>query len=786
MIDLRALLLRERGDVVARAFSDDVEASVRLAAGELPSRACVLALGGLARRQLLPFADVDALFLLEDMDSVDVGSIVSRCWDAGLKVSWSVRAPAELLALFDDVAGKQGHAATALLEARPIAGDLAFGTAILTELRRELGARRRHALMMARVDEALARRARFHNSPSLVEPDVKEGPGGLRDLHLIAWAGLCHSGVDVGMQGGDGDVLPVLLGAGVLFPSEVEVLTEVRRELLTVRAALVVAAGRSEHRLHAAAAEAAAALLPPDVAAGSLRPGEALVRRAVVAMRQALVVVDDALQRFCPGVVPRRPRSDAPSLLALLTSTEPVFPGAFTGLLERGQLQPLLPDLARLTGRVKHDGIHAFTTDAHLARCGDIAAAIMGGAGVDVLGDLALPAPLAPVLRRIERPVVVVAASLLHDIAKGLPGDHSEVGERIARTTLAIPGFATDDIDDVAFLVLHHLLLSTTSQRRDLGDPAVIDDVTRIVTTPWRLDALAILTWCDWCAVGPGIGTLWKAQLLRACVDAVREALLSPETRARADDDVRSRARALLSQEPEPAVGKDDEPYDPPQLFVDGASVAFLRGRTNDDLRADARAWSSLRVVNRLAGKTAGGALVSLDAPQRASVLARDRPGLLADLAAAFASEGASVLDARLDVRSDGTVFDVFVFDDGRGRPLPRETAMRIGGALDDAIAGTKHRVSRGRPATTIPARVRFLDDVACVVEVRGADRRGLLHDLARAFSDGGWSISVARLHTEGARVTDVFTVRRANGSAVDDDARNDLRAALLQELERS
>lgn len=770
MDTLRTLMQRERGDVVAHTFSNDVESRVCAAAGTLPAQACVLALGGLARRQLLPFADVDALFLLGDLSAIDVGAIVSRCWDAGLKVSWSVRAPLELLALFDDVVGKQGHAATALLEARPIAGDLAFGAAALTELRRSLGAHRRQALLLARVDEALARRGRFHHSPSLVEPDVKDGPGGLRDLHLLGWAGLCASGVDVG----SGEIFQTLLAAGVLFPSELEVLVSVRSELLLVRAALVVAARRSEHRLHAAAADAAAALLAPDQSSG-LRPGEALVRRAVVAMRQGLVVVDDALQRFCPGAVPRRARNPSPSLLSLLSLTE-LAPepaartwcgGTFTGLLERAQLQPLLPDLARLTGRVKHDGIHAFTTDAHLARCADIAAALFAGVPPAQLRELALPEPLHAVLQRIERPVVVMAGALLHDIGKGLAGDHSDQGARIAREVLSAD-FDEDVVDDVAFLVQHHLLLSTTSQRRDLGDPAVIDEVVKVVTTPARLDALAILTWCDWCAVGPGIGTLWKAQLLRVCVDAVREALLTPETRARVDDDVRRRARAVLG-----ASGEQDVQR---QAFVDGASVPFLRGRAPAELRADFAAFQLAEC----------GAVVDVKAPQRAWVRAADRLGLLADLAAAFASEGASVLDARLDVRSDGTAFDAFVFHDGRGQPLPAETARRIALALDAAVAKTRHAVSRSHPLDHVAARVRFFDDsgAACVVEVRGADRRGLLHDLARAFAEGGWSISVARLHSEGTRVTDVFTARHADDSVVKQSVRDSLKTALLQVLE--
>lgn len=763
MNDLGGILRRAGGREAARVFSGEVTGTVVAACDIMPARVCVLALGGLARRQLLPHADVDIGFVVDgslaDFAAVDFGAVVSRLWDKGLRVSWSVRARAELPALFDEPVGKSGHAATALLEARPIAGDIDAGRALLRELRSGVGARRRQGLFEARVDEALLRRARFHNSPSLVEPDLKEGPGGLRDVQLLGWAGLCKSGVDVG----DDDVFEVLLRAGSLFPSELEVIGRGLGELLTLRAGLVLGTSRPE-RLHADAAEKAAAVL--DEAGDGLRPGEAVVRRAVIAMREILVVVDDALARFAPTRAPRR-RMSSPgdTLSGLLTTHEPVFPGAFTGLLERGTLQPLLPDLARLTGRVKHDGIHAFTTDAHLARCADIAAAIVAGAGVEILGDSALPPSLAPILMRCSRAAVVVASALLHDIGKGLPGDHSVVGEEIARKTLTAASFSNDDVEDVCFLVRHHLELSTTAQRRDLGDPAVIDAIAGLVGTPERLDALALLTWCDWCAVGPGVGTLWKAQLLRSCVDGVREALLSPQTRARALEDVKAHAREAVG-----AAGDE---------FVDGASAGWLRGRFPDELRADVAAFNS------------GHCAVVDDAPpQRAWVRCRDRAGLLADLAAAFASEGASVLDARLDVRTDGDAFDAFAFDDGRGQPLPKETAQRVAVALDDAVAGRRRPVSRTRPTAVVPPRVRFIEEARAglgarvVVEVRGADRRGLLYDLARAFADLGLSITVARLHTEGARVTDVFTAHREDGNAVDDELKVALTRALLRVLE--
>jgi [protein-PII] uridylyltransferase len=763
------------GDSIAANHSAAVQQRVLELVGPLPGGWAVLALGGLARRQLLPGTDVDLLFLHHDPNDaigavVDIGAIIARLWDAGLKASWSVRAAADLVSLFELVDGKDGHAAMALLEARPIGGDLGFAKAALTQLRRSLGSTRRQRLLLARLNEAFRRRARFFHSPALVEPDVKDGPGGLRDVHLLGWVGLCASGVDVDVA--DGDTLQALLTAGVLLPSEFDAVVAARRALLTVRAALLCAAP-GEQRLHAAAAEMAAQAVSSSSLEAGMRPGEALVRRATRAMRQCLVAVDDALVRLLPRDVPwplrvRQPRT-AVGLGDLLSSTETTsFPGPLTGLLERGVLSAVLPDIERLQGRVKHDGVHAFCTDAHLARCGDLALAIVGGASSTTLGDLALPAPLRPVLLRLERSAVVVAGALFHDIGKGLPGDHSEVGEAIARRELPRLGLSDDDVDDVCFIIRHHLLLSNTVQRSDLGDPKVVDALTETITTTARLDALALVTWCDWCAVGPGVGTAWKGRLLADGVDVVRQALLQPELRARDEQAIRSHARGVLER-----AGVSDA-----SAFVAGASAAWLRSRTASSLVDDARAYAAL-----LARR--GGAVVAqpvLGVPQRAWVLAADRRGLLADLAAAFSSEGVNVLDAALDVRADAMAFDCFVVDDGRGGVLQLDAAHILESALVDAMAQRVRKPAARKATQVVSPRVRFVEASSrrIVVEVRGADRRGLLHDLARVFAEHELSISLARLHTEGARVTDVFTAVVSDGAVFDDDQKQRLTSALL------
>jgi [protein-PII] uridylyltransferase len=359
-----------------------------------------------------------------------------------------------------------------------------------------------------------------------------------------------------------------------------------------------------------------------------------------------------------------------------------------------------------------------------------------------------------------------VAGALFHDIGKGLSGDHSEVGEAIARRELPRLGLSDDDVDDVCFIVRHHLLLSNTVQRSDLGDPKVVDALTETITTTARLDALALVTWCDWCAVGPGVGTAWKGRLLADGVDVVRQALLQPELRARDEDAIRGHARDVLAR-----AGVSCS------AFVAGASAAWLRSRTASSLVDDARAFAAL------SGRR-GGAVVAPPVPgvpQRAWVLAADRRGLLADLAAAFSSEGVNVLDAALDVRADAMAFDCFVVDDGRGGVLQLDTA-HLEGALVDAI-GQRVRKPAARKAThVVTPRVRFVEasPERIVVEVRGADRRGLLHDLARVFAEHELSIALARLHTEGARVTDVFTAVFCEGAVFDDDHKQRLTSALL------
>ncbi len=411
--------------------------------------------------------------------------------------------------------------------------------------------------------------------------------------------------------------------------------------------------------------------------------------------------------------------------------------------------------------------MHALTTDAHLARCADLALALTTSSAPP-------PAPLAPCLARTTRPHLLVLAALFHDMGKGLPDDHSVAGARIVQREGARMGLPADETELLVFLVEEHLSLSRTSQRRDLSDPQVIDEIAAVVRTPERLDLLALLTWVDMCAVAPGVGTEWKARLLGTAVERTRALLLDPAgaVHRRVDDDVRARARLAL---PDTDVIA--------QRFVDGASARFLAARSDDELRRDLEVFAQQQREDH--------AVVDVRAApghvHEVRVAARDRPGFLADVAAALASEGANVLDAALDVRSDGAAFDCFVIDDGRGGRLDdgvaRTLPMVVAKAAERLTSAPAPRSNRRSAHTQVAPRVRVLPADSwgrTVVEVRAADRLGLLADLAGAFAAHGFTIALARIHTEGPRVTDVFTVDRVDARAASAQELTDLERALL------
>lgn len=838
----RSLRSGEGGAAACRRFSEGVEALVRRAVGsssEDSAGLAVLAAGGLARRELAPRADVDLHFVLDPAAGQEalVEKALYALWDAGLVLGHSVRTLDDMIACARD----DEQAATALLEARPVAGDERLAARALDAFWSDALPALREELRATKLNELRERRARFGGSVHLVEPNVKSSPGGLRDVHSLTWVGLLTGS----RAPSDGDAVEHLLRLGLLHEREAVALRESTDEILGIRAALHVVTGRAEDRLLFEHQAAIAEMLGIE-SSGDETASEALMRRYFRAALRARRSVDDGIERLVPRAsaspdvsppeplggglaatgghlvvedaalfrraparmidavrmaeecrLPLSPRTrsyvyaaleevggslatDASCARALLDlARSALVTGApFTALLEMGVLGAVLPDIGRLEGRFKHDGYHAYTTDAHICRCTDLA--LQAASGTEPP-----PAPLLPALERTSRAHLVVLGALMHDIGKGLGGDHSETGAAIAAREAARMGLPPDEIDILRFLVAEHLVLSRASQRRDLSDPAVVEEVARVVKTPERLDLLALLTWVDIAAVAPGMMTDWKARLLGLAVERVRAFLLEPEggafLRGEHEAEVRQQARDLL-------LGA--APDDVVERFVAGASVRTLASRLEPDLVDDLRTFARY---------SAGGDPVVTSAiaegghAHNVRVVCEDRRGLLADLASALSSQGANVLHANIDAREDGVVVDAFRIDDGQGGAVDDEVIEHARVALEEAgraSSGPPARraaSSRRRTGPALTPRVRAIEGAdtwgAVIVELRGEDRPGLVADVARVFSTMGWNIVLAKINTEGRVVRDSFYVQPDPNAGSTSDRRS-LEEALLRCLE--
>ena len=779
--------------------------------------AALFAQGGLARRDLTPFADVDLLLVLLDdtpQTHARAEAFFRSLWDRQLRIGHAVRTPHDV----EQAVRAEPDAATALLEARWLVGERELGKAALADVRRRALPSVRASLLSAKLEEIDARRTKYGARLHLVEPNVKGAPGGLRDIHAVLWLGLLHAP----QPDPDGHPLRHLLRQGHLFEREVDQLVTSWDQLLALRAALHLVAGRGEDRLLFEHQEPAARLLgytetSEETASQQMMRGYFEVarktRHLLSRIRERMTTHRARLPRF-----PRReydegftqrgkhlfvtdadlfrrhptrtidlvriaasnglfigPRTRALTREALdalpggalfddaeagralhrLAASQTVRGSPFTTLLEKGVFSAILRDMHRLSGRFRADGYHAYTTDAHLCLCADLALQAVSGA-------LPAPPPLRDAMKRLERSDLLVLAAFFHDIGKGLGGDHALKGEAIVRSEASRMGLPAADVDTLAFLVREHLVLSSTSQRRDLSDPSVLNDLASVVQTPARLDLLTLLTWVDIAAVAPGMFNDWKAQLLGAALTGVREMLLGDWRAAEADDDATFMARIRDQMD----ASISDALL---QRFVAGIGERGRRSGLDEGLAGDARVFalycernanlSEDAPVGDVAEATKGGEHVY-------RVVARDRAGLLSDLASTFESEGATILAAHVDTRTDGVAIDRFRVERSGGGPLDPVVAEQLRIALEAAALGGVERVHlapQKRTGPQVNAKVRALSGLdsygATIFEVRCRDRPGVVAAIAQTFTEAGWQVALAKIHTDGDVARDTFWV---------------------------
>jgi [protein-PII] uridylyltransferase len=758
-------------------------------AADPPPGAALAALGGYGRRQQLPRSDVDLLVLHDDGSPAELAALVDRLlyplWDAGLEVGQAVRTPGECAAIVPE----RLDAATAMLDLRYLAGDGALAAEAAGRVRAVVAADPDG--FAARLREGASARAdRYGSTAHLLEPELKEGAGGLRDIQTVRW-----------LEQVSGDV--------PLRERERATLEAAEEFLTRVRSALHLETGRRADRLvldhqPSIAREMGFSDEPRLIAEDGLMRGvfeharqvsrilaDAFARREADAGDTTRAPVEpirgptgvlEAMARSAEAGAPASPElldaiegADVPdpvpwdheirdAFLRLLRAGEAAAPALDT--LDRlGLLARYLPAWAAVRCRPQRDPYHRFTVDTHLT------SALTGMSSM-----LASPDPDDPVERDAVDEATDLDAlrlgALLHDIGKTGEGGHVAIGSRIADETLASMGLADPTRELASFMVAHHLLLPDTATRRDLTDEDLVMSVAATIATPERLGALYLLAKADAAATGPAAWTPWRRALVRELVTKVRRVFdrgdMGAELAEQLTDRI-GRLRDLLRAEPDDEVERFvlrmPRGY---FLSVEPARAARHFGTIAPDIgRHDVRTAAT-------EGSRSG--------TYELLVVAADRPGLLSWIAGALAVAGLSIRSAQVFTTVDGVAVDLFevegVFEPEVGERRWREFRRMLRGAIEGAISLDRRvedkRRHYPRPARGVPVTIAVENDASdfsTVIEVGAPDRLGLLYDITSALADLRLDVYVAKVATYTGRVIDAFYVRDALGGKVTDPA---------------
>jgi len=806
-----------------------------------PAELALVGLGGTGRGEMAPFSDLDLMFLTAKAPTPEqeraAEAMLHLLWDLKLKVGHSIRSVPQLIAL----AKKDMTVRTAVLEARWLWGDEALFDAAMRRFRKEVVTGTAAEFVGAKLAERDQRHVKMGDSRYVVEPNVKDGKGGLRDLHTLYWIGKYVHGVERPAD---------LVAAGLLTAAEFRRFDRAERFFWSVRCHLHQLAGRAEERLSFDYQTRIA-----EIMHYADRPGKSAVERfmqfyfinakAVGDLTGLfLAQLDEQLGkkgfRFALPTIRRRPkrlagftldrgrisvpsdnffRADPVRLIELFAiaareqlEIHPIAMRAaardaalidrkvrddlranalFLDVLtcvhrpemvlrwmnEAGVFGRFVPDFGRVVAQMQFDMYHHYTVDEHSIRAIGLLAAIERG-------ELKSDHPLSTAIlqKQIASRRVLYVAVLLHDIAKGRGGDHSVIGAEIALKLCPRFGLDPAETETVSWLVRYHLLMSSTAFKRDLADPKTIEDFARQVQSPERLRLLLILTVVDIRAVGPGVWNEWKRTLLRTLFEAAEERLrLGHKQHGRAEL-VEARQQELAAQ-----LGWK-------------ASAIRAHGRRLPDSYwlAEPLAWQVAN-ARQVASAEAhiGDAtpnVVAEDDPEsgatRISVFTPDREGLFYRICAGLAAAGANIIDARVHTTRDGMALDNLLVLDARGRPYgDRRLRARLVGSVEAALSGAEPALpepERGRARSSafrVAPSVVVADKASSrttVVEINALDRPALLASLASAIRRFGHQIHSAHIATYGERAVDVFYLTRADGKKLGPEEIERLRAALL------
>ena len=801
----------------------------------------LVAVGGYGRGELHPASDVDVLLLApqpaQEAGRAAAESLVAFLWDIGLEVGHSVRTVAECAAEGAADAGVM----TTLLEARLLAGDAALYAAMQAALTpdRIWPVRR---FFEAKVREQTERHLKANDTAYNLEPNVKTGPGGLRDIQTIAWVAKRHFGAQT---------LESLATHGFLTAAELRRLQQAQAFLWKVRFGLHLLTGRREDRLLFDHQMRLAKSFGYEDASYTLGVEQFMQRyyRTVMDVsllnelllqlfREAILtesepprplnarfqVRNGSLEAINDEVFARTPAAML-ELFALLQQNPQIrgvraptmravtrnlwlideefrqnprhhrlfleilrSPVGVTHELRRmntyGVLGRYIPAFGRIVGRMQYDLFHAYTVDAHTLFV------------VSNLRRFAIPRydhelpEASRVMQQLPRSEVAYLAALFHDIAKGRGGDHSELGAVDAEAFCLEQGLSPYDARLVAWLVRNHLQLSLTSQKQDIGDPEVINAFARKVGDETHLDYLYVLTCADVRGTNPRLWNSWKASLFRDFYQRVKRALrrglespIDPEHLVRETQDG---ARRLLTEHGVEAQERE--------AVWSRFSASYFLQHSPEEI-----AWHTRLLAERDAASDEP--LVALDprslrGTTAALIFARPRRHGFARTTAALDQLGLNIVDARITPTGDGFSLDLYhlLEDDGapitdadRQAEIERALWRSLQGPADAPLLVSRRAPRQARMFNT-PTQISLSVDERnrrSVLELTAGDRPGLLCDIGSVLMEARVELHAAKIMTVGERAEDVFYLTDLDNRPLSPAAAEALRGQLVHGLDQ-
>ena len=801
----------------------------------LNPRCALIAQGGYGRGELNPFSDIDLLFLHSWKVTPYVEAVAEKLlytlWDGGLKVGHATRNITESIRL----AGKDMKVKASLLDARYLCGDLALYGDFEKAVEEHLLRKNEERFIRERLAESRLRHERYGGSVYLLEPDIKEGEGGLRDIHTALWIAKVKHKVKE---------LDALVPLGVIQSRELSELKAAQDFLWRVRNELHFSAGKQQDQLafeeqekvsqalgfkdngkvrgvedfmrcyylQASQVSRLASLIIHRVTDAS-EPSHLRdrlvgreVREGVRVAKGVLWISDPAIlaanpenlitvfadgQR-CGAEISHETRELVRQHLSLIDEHFCRSPAAnvcflqilrwedrvYETLLEMhraGVLGAFIPEFGRLLCMSLHDLYHIYTVDQHSLRLVGELERLKAGEFREVL-------PLLTQLaREMEKIEILYLGLLFHDIGKGLGGGHSELGARIARKIARRMRLNADDTQQLEFLVRSHLILNHTAFRRDIEDEKLVIDFAKAMGSVNNLKMLYLLTYVDMRAVGPEVWNNWRGSLLEDLYLQSLKVLEAQEKGGFRREDRRSKVRRIQARVRRRLARK--YPAERVRTFFQSMPERYFLTTPEEQIPGHFEMMENFTDQAYLS-------TVSHFAEREYSEMAictRDRPGLFAIIAGVFAAMSLDILSARITTRKDGLILDVFRVSH-MGRPevvMDPQKWARVRALLEQVLAGSID-VARlveesGRPslfkkrAPKVPTVIHIdneASDEFTIVEVYTQDRIGVLFAITYGMHQLGIAIHLAKISTNVDQVADVFYVADEQGGKIRDPQR--------------